>query len=66
MSEITVLSRESVVTRVPQSSDAPPARVQPTSRIIYEASVSVRVTNNGRLLGLDLGDWSLLVVGFAT
>jgi hypothetical protein len=27
--------------------------------------VSVRVTNSGRLFGFDLGDWSLLVVGFA-
>jgi hypothetical protein len=26
--------------------------------------MSVRVTNSGRLLGFDLGDWSLLVVGF--
>jgi hypothetical protein len=27
--------------------------------------VSVRVTNSGRLLGFDLGDWSLLVAGLA-
>jgi hypothetical protein len=27
--------------------------------------MSVRVTNSGRLFGLDLGDWSLLVVGLA-
>jgi hypothetical protein len=25
----------------------------------------MRVTNDGRSLGFDLGDWSLLVVGFA-
>jgi hypothetical protein len=24
----------------------------------------MRVTDNGRLLGLDLGDWSLLMMGF--
>jgi hypothetical protein len=31
---------------------------------MYEGSVRVCVTSSGRLLGLDLGDWSWLVVGF--
>jgi hypothetical protein len=28
-------------------------------------AVMVRVANNGRLLGLDLGDWSMLLAGSA-
>jgi len=27
--------------------------------------VTVHITHSSRLLGFDLGDWSLLVVGFA-
>jgi hypothetical protein len=29
-----------------------------------KSRMPVRVTDNGRLFGLDFGDWSLLVVGF--
>jgi hypothetical protein len=27
--------------------------------------MKARITNEGRILGLDLADWSMLVVGFA-
>jgi hypothetical protein len=30
----------------------------------FEGVMKVRITNDGRFLGLDFADWSMLIVGF--
>jgi hypothetical protein len=38
--------------------------VRGRTNINGQGAVMMRVTNNGRLLGFDAGDWSMLIVGF--